>query len=89
MKQQKAGAAAPAGLSLEQLAIRFENNLYDARPWQGLFHWGVEWKRHKLYPTPADVQSELGIERGSRAADFRVADIQSRDFRVPADSPAR
>ncbi len=87
-KLQKADTVVPAGLSLEKLAIRVENNVYDARPWQGLFHWGVEWKRHKLYSTPAIVRAELGIERGSRAAEFIVADSRSRDFRVPADSPA-
>ena len=45
------GEDAPPGLTLEKLAIRFENNLYDARPWQGLFHWGVDWKRHRTYAT--------------------------------------
>jgi Right handed beta helix region/Chondroitinase B len=84
----KDGLGAPAGLSLEKLAITFENNLYDARPWQGLFHWGVAWKRHRQYAKLDDVRAELGLERGGQAAEFRVGDFPSRDFRVPADSPA-
>jgi hypothetical protein len=81
-------AGAPVGLSLEALKITFENNLYDAQPWQGLFVWGVEWKRHKTYATLEDVQSELKLESGSQVADFQVDDYLARDFRVPADSLA-
>jgi hypothetical protein len=75
-------------LSLDALAIRFEDNVYDARPWQGLFQWGVDWKRHRRYTTLGDVRSELKIESGGRAADVHVEDLPARDFRVPADSPA-
>jgi hypothetical protein len=81
-------AGAPVGLTLEKLNLAFENNLYCAQPWQGLFHWGVEWGRHKKYANLEDVRSELKLERGSRTADFRVEDHLARDFRVPADSPA-
>jgi hypothetical protein len=75
-------------LSLEKLAFTFENNLYDARPWQPLFVWGVEWKRHKSYAKLDDVRAELKLEAGGRAAEFTVADLQARDFRVPAESLA-
>jgi hypothetical protein len=81
-------AGAPVGLTLEALKITFENNLYDAQPWQRLFTWGVEWKRHKTYATLEDVRSELKLESGSQTADFRVEDYLARDFRVPALSPA-
>ncbi len=79
---------APAGLTLEKLAITFENNLYDARPWQGLFHWGVDWKRHRRYAMLGDVRAELKLENGGQATEFRVENLQAHDFRVPADSPA-
>ena len=59
-------ARMPDGLSLEKLSIAFENNLYDARPWQGLFHWGVDWRQHKKYLTLADVHAELNLDNGGR-----------------------
>ena len=66
----------------------FANNLFAARPWQGLFNWGVPWLRHKKYARLDDVQAELKLEHGSRVAEFKFADYLTRDFRVPADSPA-
>jgi hypothetical protein len=81
-------ADGPVGLTLETLKLTFEDNLYWSQPWQGLFRWGVEWKRHKTYATLEDVRSELKLEGGSQSADFRVEDLLTRDFRVPADSPA-
>ncbi len=86
--QARGKSGAPAGLTLETLAIRFENNLYDSRPWQGLFVWGVEWKRHKRYAKLADVQAELKLETGGLATEIQFADFHGRDLRVPADSPA-
>ncbi len=79
---------APVGLTLEKLELTFENNLYSVQPWQGLFHWGAAWRRHKKYVTLADVQEELKLERGSQTADFIVEDYLARDFRVPAESAA-
>jgi len=72
----------------EMLKIAFSGNLYAAQPWQGLFHWGVPWKRNKKYARLEDVQSELKLEPGSRTTELRFEDAQARDFRVPADSPA-
>jgi hypothetical protein len=79
-------ASGPVGLTLETLKFTFENNFYCAQPWQGLFLWGVEWKRHKTYATLDDVRSELKLENGSQTADFRVGDGLMRDFRVSAES---
>ena len=84
----KGGSAGPGGLTLEKLAITFDHNLYDARPGQGLFHWGVDWKRHKLYTTLDDIRKELKFESNGRAAEFIGEDYQARDFRVSADNPA-
>jgi hypothetical protein len=85
--QAKDKIGSPAGLSLEKLSIRFENNVYDARPWQGLFHWGVDWKRHKKYANLDDVRAELKFETGGQTGDFKVADFWARDFRVSSASP--
>lgn len=78
----------PADLRLEDLKIVFEGNLYHARPWQGLFHWGVPWKRHRKYRALDELREELPFGIGSRAADPGFADPRSRDFRVPPGSPA-
>jgi Right handed beta helix region len=86
--QAKDGAGAPAGLTLETLKITFDNNLYDARPWQGLFHWGVDWKRHKKFTRLADVRQKLKFESGGSAGEFPVENLGARDFRVPPDSQA-
>jgi Right handed beta helix region/Chondroitinase B len=74
--------------SLEDLHLTFENNLYCPGPGQGLFHWGVTWKKHKRYDKLADVQKELALAQGSRIETFSVRDYSAFDFRVPADSPA-
>lgn len=34
------------------------------------------------------VQEELGLEQGSKLAEFYFNDFSALDFRVPADSPA-
>ena len=76
------------GLSLEDLNLTLESNLYRPAPGQGLFHWGVIWKKHKRYENLDDVRKELSLAQGSRIAEFRVEDYFGLDFRVPADSPA-
>lgn len=78
----------PSGLSLETLHLVFANNLYAAQDGQGIFNWGVTWKRHKMYGTPDAVRRELKLEQGSVLASFVFNDYLTRDFRVPPDSPA-
>lgn len=78
----------PVGLSLEALHLTFADNLYAVPDGQGLFHWGTSWRRHKYYADIGDVQRELGLEQGSAVLPFRFADYLTRDFRVPAGSPA-
>lgn len=79
---------APEVLSLEQLALTIESNLYAVQPSQGLFHWGVPWKRHVKYRTLTDVQSELNLETGSAVTELSFADYLTRDYRVPIGSKA-
>ena len=78
----------PTGLSLEDLKLTFENNLYRPAPGQGLFHWGVTWKKHSKYESLDAVQRELSLAQNDRVAEFPVADYAALDLRVPADSPA-
>ena len=72
----------PRGLTLRDLNLRFENNLYFAGPAQGWFAWGVPWRRHRTYSNCEDFQRELGLDHGSRICNPRFADSASRDFRL-------
>lgn len=74
--------------SLEKLQLNFDGNLYGPAPGQGLFNWGVTWKKHKKYENLNAVRSELAFEKDGRCEDVVFADISKLDFRVPADSPA-
>ena len=76
------------GLSLEKLALSLSDNLYFAAPGAELFNWGAAWKQNKRYQSLEQVQEELGLEQGSKSAEFTVNDFSGLDFRVPADSPA-
>jgi len=78
----------PVNLTLEQLKITFAHNLYATLPGQGLFHWGCTWRHHQGYASLDDVRRELNLEQDSRHEPFVFADYPTRDFRVPADSPA-
>jgi len=78
----------PAGTSLEDLNLTFENNLYYPAAGQGLFNWGVTWKKNKKYPDLDAVRRELGLERGGEVTDIAIRDFRKLDLRVPADNPA-
>jgi parallel beta-helix repeat protein len=85
----KSTQSAPAtGLSLEDLKLTFEDNLYSPGPGQGLFNWGVTWKKNKRYDSLDAVQKELSLDKGNQVADFHTEDYSSLDLRVPRDSPA-
>jgi len=72
----------PRGLTLEQLKISFEDNLYFAGAGQGWFHWGVTWGRHEAYPDLDRFRTALGIDHGSRVHDPGFGGFAARDFRV-------
>ncbi len=74
--------------SLEDLHLTFEDNLYCPAAGQGLFNWGVTWKKHERYGTLDAVRAELGLGQGSKVAQLSFADYSSLDLRVKADSPA-
>ncbi len=78
----------PTNLNLEKLKITFTTNIYDAPDGQGIFHWGTDWGRHQYYVDLGKVQHQLGLEQGSIVVPFAFADYLTRDFRVPATSPA-
>jgi hypothetical protein len=78
----------PVNVALDQMSLTFENNLYAAAAGQGLLNWGCAWRHNERYPNLAKVRQDLNLEQNSRLADFAFADYLTRDFRVPADSPA-
>ncbi|MEN6334041.1 MAG: right-handed parallel beta-helix repeat-containing protein [Phycisphaerales bacterium] len=83
--QDASSVARPS--SLEDLNLRFENNLYYPAPGQGLFNWGTAWKKHAYYNTLEAVQKELSLDQNSRIAEFHVEDFHSLDLHVPGGSP--
>ncbi|MBN2136854.1 MAG: right-handed parallel beta-helix repeat-containing protein [Sedimentisphaerales bacterium] len=76
------------GLSLEKLALKFQENCYFAAGGEGLFNWGVTWKKHKRYSTPGQVRSELGLEDGSIISAPKFRDYWGLDLSLPAGSEA-
>lgn len=73
--------------NLENLKLRFEDNIYFAAPGQGEFRWGTTWARHRNYATLEEFRSELKIDAGSRVLDPSFADLASSDFRLNAEAP--
>ena len=82
------GGSQPQGLTLEKLALRFEDNVYYAAPGRGWFCWGTTWARHRRYANLVEFQSELGIDTGGRAFDPNFADLIRLDFRLRAEARA-
>ncbi|MCH5377303.1 MAG: hypothetical protein JJ992_25350, partial [Planctomycetes bacterium] len=80
--------AQPMDLSLEDLRLAFEGNLYWPGPGQDLFNWGVTWKKHKRYANLDELRQDLSIDQRGEVAEFHVMDFAGLDFRVPGDSPA-
>lgn len=78
----------PHGWALEDLELTFKNNLYWPGLGQGLFNWGVTWKKHKKYPDLDTVRHELAFGQGSRLVDIAIRDFRKLDLRVSIDSPA-
>ena len=93
-KEGAAGDAArpktevPAHPSLENLHIRFADNVYATHEGEGLFNWGTTWLRHIYYNGLDEVRDQLKLEQGSVVAPFAMADFLTHDFRLPADSAA-
>jgi hypothetical protein len=76
------------GLSLEDLHLNLTHNLYCPGPGQGLFNWGVTWKRCERYSDLDTVRTQLGLAQDSRVDAFPAANIAGLDMRLPPNSPA-
>ena len=87
-KKMQTKTESTTGMSLKSLALHLSQNLYAADPGRQLLHWGTSWRRNKGYFSLDQVRDELGLEEGSTTVAIEIADYASRDFRVPADSPA-
>lgn len=86
--EKQAVTEKPQALSLEQLALKFEGNLYFGQPSEGTFVWGPAWRNPRRYRSLQDVRKDLGLETGQEVASLPFADFHARDLRLPADHPA-
>lgn len=87
--ESKTGEGQPQGLTLEQLRLRFEGNVFFAAPGQGWFKWGPTWARHKSYASLEEFQADLGIAPANHVFDVGFAALMQLDFRLPAETFAR
>jgi hypothetical protein len=71
----------PRGLTLEQLRLRFERNVYFAAPGRGWFKWGPTWARCKSYEGLREFQSDLRVDAGSQVFEVNFANLLQLDFR--------
>jgi parallel beta-helix repeat protein len=78
----------PAGLELVDLQLNFRDNIYCPGPGQGLFNWGVTWKRNKRYKDLETVHRELSLARGCRIVDIGFKDLHKLDLRISINSQA-
>ncbi len=79
----------PQNLTLENLRLRFENNVYFAGPGQGWFKWGPTWTRHRSYASLDEFQSGLGIDSRSQSINLEFAEPLQLDFRLRPETMAR
>jgi Right handed beta helix region/Chondroitinase B len=78
----------PRGLSLKQLHLRFEDNVYQAGLGQGWFEWGVTWRLRKSYANLKDFQTALGLDKGGRVMTLAFANLNALDYRLGAETMA-
>ena len=83
------GEDQPRGLALQDLRLRFEDNVYFAARGEGLVEWGPTWKRHKSYSSLGDFQADLGIDTGSRVLDPGFSNLAARDYRLSRETMSR
>lgn len=83
-REQGDGLAADRPLTLEKLHLSFEDNVYFARPGQGLIEWGASWGRHRSYSELSDFQTSLGIDQGGRVLRPAFANLNALDCRLSA-----
>jgi len=79
----------PTGLSLEDLRITFQGNIYALDPNQPFFIWGANWERNQKFKDLPSLTKALGFEdQRSRMLPALPMDVVNRDFRLLKDHPA-
>jgi hypothetical protein len=86
--QARSKSGPPPGTDIKALHLQFIDNLYATRPGQGLFNWGVPWKRHTKFTSLDDVRRELALEPTGQLAELIFHDPSEHDYRVPPGSAA-
>lgn len=72
----------PSPECLRDLHLCFQGNVYAADDNRPLFVWGPLFARHVTYRNLSRVQSELGLEQGSRVTRIQFRNYAARDFRL-------
>lgn len=75
-------AANQTAMTLESLRLRFEDNVYFAGAGQGLFSWGVTWRKHENYTNLESFRGALGIDSGGAVTEPKFAEVAARDFKL-------
>jgi len=79
----------PPGLTLEDLKISFQGNIYALEPNGPFFIWGTDWKRKEAFKDLPSLTRRLGFEDSRSALVPPVLfDSAQHDFRLPRDHPA-
>jgi hypothetical protein len=78
----------PQNLTLENLRLRFEKNVYFAAPDQGWFKWGTTWARHASYSSLPEFQAALALDISGRVLEPGFADLRRLDLRLVPDAKA-
>jgi parallel beta-helix repeat protein len=76
-EQPEQASDQPTGLSLEDLHLAFEGNLYWPSPGQDLFNWGVTWKKHQRYADLDKLREDLSIDQRGEVNEFHVQDYSA------------
>lgn len=77
----------PAGLSLEDLKLTFQGNIYSLEASQPFFIWGANWKRKQEFKDLPSLTQVLGFEdHRSRILPPVPVDMAKRDSACPVNS---
>jgi len=79
----------PPGLTLADLKLSLQGNLYALAPGEPFFIWGANWQRKQSFTNLVELGQALGFEdTHSRILPPLPVDEAKRDFRLPLDHPA-
>lgn len=81
-------SAESKGLTLENLNLKFERNVYFALSSQAWFKWGPTWSRHEVFSSLSSFQEKLHIDSESQTENPSFVDPGKLDLRILKPSEA-